>query len=85
MATFTVDDLKQTIRECAGQDESVDLSGDILDTAFSELGYDSLAVMETASRVERDYHVELPEEQVGDIKTPRDFVDFVNARLRALA
>lgn len=83
MAMFTLDDLKQTIRACAGQDESVDLSGDILDTTFSDLGYDSLAVMETSSRVERDYDVELPEEEVGELKTPRDFVDFVNSRLRA--
>ena len=83
MAMFTLDDLKQTIRACAGQDESVDLSGDILDTTFSDLGYDSLAVMETSSRVERDYNVELPEERVGELKTPRDFVDFVNSRLRA--
>ena len=83
MAMFTLDDLKQTIRACAGQDESVDLSGDILDTTFSDLGYDSLAVMETSSRVERDYNVELPEERVGELKTPRDFVDFVNSRLGA--
>jgi minimal PKS acyl carrier protein len=85
MTTFTLDDLRKSIQECAGQDESVDLSGDIGDTTFSELGYDSLAVMETASRVSRDYDVELPEEEVGELKTPRDFVDFVNARLQVKA
>lgn len=85
MATFTLDDLKRTILACAGQDESVDLTGDISDTAFSELGYDSLAVMETAARVEREYHVDLPEEEVGELKTPHDFIDFVNGRLQAHA
>lgn len=85
MTTFTLDDLKQTIQACAGQDESVDLSGDISDETFSELGYDSLAVMETAGRVQREFRVELPEDEVGELKTPRDFVDFVNARLQVQA
>ena len=43
MPQFTLEDLKRVLREAAGEDESVDLDGGIMDTEFGELGYDSLA------------------------------------------
>jgi act minimal PKS acyl carrier protein len=82
MAQFTLDDLKQTLRVAAGEDESVDLDGGILDVEFGELGYDSLAILETASHIERSLGVKLPEDEVGKQQTPREFVDFVNSILR---
>lgn len=81
MARFTLDDLKQALREAAGEDESVDLDGDILDTEFGELGYDSLAILETASHIERGFGVKLPEDEVGKLQTPGEFIDFVNSVL----
>lgn len=81
MARFTLDDLKQALREAAGEDESVDLDGDILDTEFGELGYDSLAILETASHIERGFGVQLPEDEVGKLQTPGEFIDFVNSVL----
>lgn len=85
MGRFTVADLVTTMRAAAGEDDSVDLDGDILDLEFEELGYDSLALMETAGVVERDFGVDLPEEDMAEVTTPRAFVDFVNARLAAVA
>ncbi len=82
MARFTLDDLKQALRAAAGEDESVDLDGDILDTEFGELGYDSLAILETASRIERGFGVQLPEDEVGNQQTPREFIDFVDSILQ---
>jgi act minimal PKS acyl carrier protein len=82
MAGFTLDDLKDSLRAAAGEDESIDLDGDILDTEFGELGYDSLAILETASHIERGFGVRLPEDEVGEQQTPRDFVDFVNSIVR---
>lgn len=81
MAQFTLDDLRQALRSAAGEDESVDLDGDIMDSEFGELGYDSLAVLETASHVERGFEVKLPEDDVGQLETPREFVEFVNSML----
>jgi minimal PKS acyl carrier protein len=81
MASFTLDDLRRVMRECAGEDESVNLDGDIADVAFDDLGYDSLARMETASRVQRELGVALPEEEMADVLTPAEFVAFVNSRL----
>ncbi|MCO6008426.1 acyl carrier protein [Actinoallomurus purpureus] len=85
MGQFTVTDLVRTMRAAAGEDDSIDLDGDILDLEFDELGYDSLAMMETASAVEREFGVELPEEDTAELTTPRAFVDFVNVRLAAAA
>jgi act minimal PKS acyl carrier protein len=83
MARFTLDDLKQALRTAAGEDESVDLDGDIMDTDFGDLGYDSLAILETASLVEHHFDVQLPDNDVGVQHTPGKFVDFVNSILRA--
>ncbi|NGO67598.1 acyl carrier protein [Streptomyces boncukensis] len=77
--TFTTKQLVDLLRECAGEDEAVDLDGDILDLAFTDLGYDSLALFNTVSRIERDYAVELPEDVVGEAGTPRQLLDLVNA------
>lgn len=82
MAQFTLDDLKEALRTAAGEDESVDLDGGILDLEFGDLGYDSLAIMETASHIERGYGVQLPEDEVGNKQTPREFIDFVNSALQ---
>jgi minimal PKS acyl carrier protein len=83
MREFTREDLTRTIRAAAGEDESVDLNGDILDLSFEDLGYDSLAVMETASVVQREFALHIPEEDLGTIETPREFLALVNDRLKA--
>ncbi|MGF7236706.1 MAG: acyl carrier protein [Frankia sp.] len=85
MTEFTRVDLARTMRMAAGEDESVDLDGDILDLSFEDLGYDSLAVMETASAVEREFALTLPEEDMSTIETPREFLALVNDRLKASA
>jgi act minimal PKS acyl carrier protein len=77
---LTLDALKNTMRECAGEDEAIDLDGDIADTPFADLGYDSLALLETAARIERAYSVKL-DDTVTDARTPRAFIAIVNAAL----
>lgn len=83
MDAFTMDDLKQIMRQCAGEDDSASLAGEIGACRFDDLGYDSLAVMETASRVEREFGVTLPDDLVSEIGTLSEFVTFVNERLTA--
>ncbi|MFF8192681.1 acyl carrier protein [Streptomyces bobili] len=80
MSAFTVEELFQIMRECAGEEEAVDLA-DAAEQEFSLLGYDSLALMEAISRVERGLGIDLPEETVGEVLTPAAFVDVVNAEL----
>ncbi|BAL90264.1 putative acyl carrier protein [Actinoplanes missouriensis 431] len=75
---MTIDDLRRILTECAGEDESVNLSGDILDTPFTDLGYDSLALIETAARIKQDFGIEIPDEQVATILTPRMMLETVH-------
>ncbi|MEU9319696.1 acyl carrier protein [Streptomyces sp. NPDC048295] len=79
MTDFTLDDLKRVMRECAGEDESIDLDGDIMDSPFEGLGYDSLALLETATRIERERGVSVPEETLSGAKTPRLLLNAVNS------
>lgn len=78
---FTIDDLKRILLEGAGAAESVDLDSDILDTEFEQLGYESLALLETSSRIEREYGITLTDSILADATTPRVLLDVVNQHL----
>ncbi|MFG1885539.1 acyl carrier protein [Micromonospora sp. NPDC049102] len=78
---INLDDLRRILREAAGADEGTDLDAEILDHTFIELGYDSLALLETAGRIEREYHVALDDAVVVEAETPRALLDVVNAQL----
>ncbi|MDH2427190.1 acyl carrier protein [Sphaerisporangium sp. TRM90804] len=81
MRDFTLDDLRALMRACAGQDESVDLDGDIADRTFTELGYDSLAVLELSVRLSDDFGVPVGEGDMEQDDTPRTVVSYVNSQL----
>lgn len=78
---FTLDDLRRILREGAGAD--VDLDADIAETEFVELGYESLALLETSGRIEREYGIRLDDDAFLSATTPRALVDLVNANLPA--
>ncbi|RSS53135.1 acyl carrier protein [Streptomyces sp. WAC01280] len=78
MARLTLDTLLQILRESAGEEEGVDLGGDILDTPFVELGYDSLALLQATGRIERDLGVSLPDDVVAEAETPALLLALVN-------
>jgi act minimal PKS acyl carrier protein len=82
---FTLHALIRILREGAGADESVDFDGDILDTDFEALGYESLALLETATRIEREFDVTLDDGTVTEARTPRALLDAVNGLLPAQA
>jgi act minimal PKS acyl carrier protein len=79
--TFTIDDLKQVLRAAAGEGEGVDLDTDILDLPFDELGYDSLALLETSGRIGREHGIELPDSTVTEARTPRALLAAINQQL----
>ncbi|MGW0121052.1 acyl carrier protein [Streptomyces sp. NPDC003327] len=82
MQQITIADLQTIMTQCAGEDEEALSLEEAPDRAFEELGYDSLALLETYSRLERDFGVELCEDELGDIHTARQLVDFVNSLLQ---
>ncbi|MFF5639799.1 phosphopantetheine-binding protein [Streptomyces sp. NPDC012825] len=81
--TFELGDLKRILKEGVGADESVDLEGDILDVDFEALGYESLAMLETGTRIEREFGVVLTDETLTETTTPRRLIEAVNVQLRS--
>jgi minimal PKS acyl carrier protein len=83
MSQLTLDDLRNLMREAAG--DAGYLDGDILDVSFNEMGYDSLALMEAVARVERQYGVKIGDDAAANIESPRDFLELVNKKLSIAA
>ena len=79
MSSFTLAELRELMRSATGVDEGVDLDGDISDIEFSELGYDSLAVLELASQIQRKHGVRIPDDLVAEMNTPAVAVKLVNS------
>ncbi|WP_433325221.1 beta-ketoacyl synthase N-terminal-like domain-containing protein [Spirillospora sp. CA-294931] len=77
-----LDELSTIFRESAGVDHAVDFDGAAIDTEFDELGIDSIALMETASRISREHGVRLDEEELAGATTARLLLDLVNERKR---
>lgn len=79
MADISIDDLRRLLIECAGADAGVELDGDIGDRTFEELGYDSLALMETAARIQQEYGIDLPDDDVVTAQTPAALLELANS------
>lgn len=80
MHEMTATEFAGILRRSAGGD-AVDLSGTDLDTPFDDLGYDSLALLETLGQIERARGVTLSDDLVGELSTPRLFLERVNEHL----
>ncbi|MEV5708030.1 acyl carrier protein [Actinoallomurus sp. NPDC052274] len=83
MAEFTIDDVRRILRECAGEAESVGSDADISDVTFEDMGYDSLALLEMASRIQQEFDVPIPDGAVEEMRTPGNVVVYVNSRTAA--
>ncbi|MFJ1749682.1 acyl carrier protein [Streptomyces sp. NPDC088116] len=78
---FSIDDLKQILLDGAGEPEGPGVEAATVDLDFQDLGYDSLAILETCTRIEREFGVALGEEVLGEARTPRALVEVVNNHL----
>ncbi|MCX5612915.1 MULTISPECIES: acyl carrier protein [unclassified Streptomyces] len=84
MRHLELTDLTRLLHDCAGAEEGVDLDGaDVLDTLFYDLGYDSLALLQTTGLIERKYGITLDEEAMDEAETPRKYLELVNRVLSA--
>ncbi|MDH6113742.1 act minimal PKS acyl carrier protein [Kitasatospora sp. MAP12-15] len=86
MNRFSVDDLLRILRAGAGTDTRIEVAVEQLtDTPFAELGYDSLALLELTSRIEREYGIAIPDGEVEQKETPGQVVEYVNSLLTEVA
>ncbi|MFP3991470.1 acyl carrier protein [Streptomyces sp. E11-3] len=83
--TVTLADLTRMLRESAGEEEGVDLDGDVIDTPFIDLGYDSLALLQVIGQIQREYGIEIPDDAVVDAETPGALLELINAGRQSAA
>lgn len=74
---FSLDDLRRILVICADGIDGGVAGGRFADTSFTELGYDSMALMEAAVRIEQDYGVRIADGDVAAARTPRDMLNLV--------
>lgn len=81
----TLTDLTRMLRESAGEEEGVDLNGDVIDTPFMDLGYDSLALLQVIGQIQREYGIKIPDDAVVDAETPGALLALINSGRQATA
>jgi act minimal PKS acyl carrier protein len=74
---LTIEEFLRLLARAAGSAEGGPTGEAAVDTEFDTLGYDSLALLETASLVEHEYGVKVDDDVVGS-RTPREFLACVN-------
>ncbi|WP_416971113.1 acyl carrier protein [Streptomyces sp. 4F14] len=83
-ARMSYDDLRTILVEAAGTAEGVDLASlEVIDTDLYGLGYDSLALMELGARIQQRFGVDIPDEEVTELRTFRTILDRVNSSISA--
>jgi act minimal PKS acyl carrier protein len=78
---FTVADLRRILRAAAGAGEEIGSDADILDVPFEDLGFESLALLETGARIQREFGVTLEDSALAEAVTPRALIEIVDAQL----
>jgi act minimal PKS acyl carrier protein len=81
MTELTLPDLCRILETTAGKpDRDTIPAGNVLDTSFEDLGYDSLAVLQLAVRIELECGVKVAEDRLPELTTPRAVLKLVNGR-----
>jgi act minimal PKS acyl carrier protein len=78
-------DLRRILMEGAGVAIGIELDTSVLDTEFDDLGYDSLAIMETAARISREYSIPIDDDALPEATTPRLLLELVNSNAAVVA
>lgn len=84
MAQLTQEQLIAAMQASAGDDD-VELDGPVLDTLFYDLGFGSLAILQTAGRLARQFDVLLDQDELADAQTPRALLELVNSCITPIA
>ena len=86
MSEFTLGELTDKLRVCAGEAEGHDPdTEDVSDILFFDLGYDSLALLQVTGVLKRERGVELSDDEVIGVQTPRALLEMINNSLAVRA
>jgi minimal PKS acyl carrier protein len=84
MKQFSEHQLRDIMHATAGETgDTTELPRDFLDKKFSELDFDSLAVLEIATRIQQELQLSVSDDAIAEMTTPRSVLDFVNGELAA--
>lgn len=73
------DDIEQQVIAMIAKKKKLDPSTVTLDTAFADIGFDSLDAIDMIFTFEDTFKVDVPDDAVHKVKTVRDVVDAVRA------
>jgi len=77
------DDLRDKLREIIAEVAEID---DVPDaTLFSDLGIDSMMAIEIVAEVEREFHLSIPEDELGDLINLHTVFEKVQTKLAEAA
>ncbi|MBF6328254.1 acyl carrier protein [Nocardia transvalensis] len=83
MTKITMADIERILVACAGSEEDIDTSVGFAERSFEEMGYDSLALMESAAVIKQEYGITIPDEDLVDVETPKALLELVEAAAAA--
>jgi len=75
---LTIDEFKLIMRQVAGNDPDIDSAAETEDSLLTDLGYDSLALLEIAAVVQQRYGISVPDDCTERMTTPRAAVAYIN-------
>lgn len=78
MEELTLDELIRLIETHAGEPDEGELDVNVVDVLFEQLGYDSIRLLEVISQIKNRYGLDLSEEILSEMKTPRQTLDKIN-------
>ena len=81
MTAMTIDELREFVRACLGEDGPGE-EADFVAATFEALGCDSLALLELSAVIAHQFDVRVPDGALAPTMTPRDAVTLVNGWLR---
>ncbi|MFE9253836.1 acyl carrier protein [Streptomyces sp. NPDC006879] len=85
MSDINLAELGELLLECVGApEEGMAFEGeDALDTPFLEFGYDSLALLQVTSVINRKHGIVLSDDAVAEAETPRMLLQMISTAPRA--
>ncbi len=81
MPHFALNDFKRIVGDAAGLHLALDIDGSSLDVPLTELGFDSIAMLEVAMLLQEEIGVTVPDELLVRLRTPREVIDYVRGAL----
>jgi acyl carrier protein len=83
MAAMSRQELLQAFERTATEVAEKDFKGVAESTAISELGIDSLGMLEIIGSLERELRIQIPDESLAGIQTVKDLLNAVESRQSA--